>query len=436
MHRARVVLSLVGVFLAVFAMTVVTAAGQMGRQAVLESAERGGGRTATLSVSISSPDGTPDPAMLERASAAAVERFGVRYHSVVTQSQTELSASPDQPAQPPGSGPSLQVVAVGPVYGTIHRISPAQGRWFAPGDERALAPVLVVNAAFLEQTGLPPRVALPFAARIGGSGTTPPVTATVVGVVDRDPWSPEAMMLTQGLDALPAEVRAQGYTQLELWVPPASAEAITKAVPSVLAVVGASGDASVTSDQQVGKILGCLQWGVRAVSIAALALASLSVLNVGVVTVRQRVREIGVRRAPGASSSRVFAAIMLESVVATSAAGVLGVALAVAIAVNLPLDVLAERAGISDVPPFPARAAVEALVAATVVGALVGLVPATMAVRARVIDAIRYRAAFPTPAARRNTCGFRGPTSHLTAKPAGIAVGRVGEGATGRGRPW
>lgn len=389
-HRARVVLSLVGVFLAVFAMTVVTAAGEMGRQAVLENAERAGGRTATVSVNISSPDGSPDPATVARASAAVVERFGVRYHSTVAQTQAEMPAPPGRPAPPPGSGPSLQISAVEPVYATIHRIAPAQGRWFAPGDERALAPVLVVNAAFLEQAGLPARVALPFATAIGGSGTTPPVTATVVGVVDRDPYNPTVMMLPQGLGALPPEVGSQAFTQLELWVPPGSAKAITKAVPAVLASTGASGDAYQTSDESVGTVLGYLQWGVRALSVAALALASLSVLNVGVVTVRQRVREIGVRRALGASSSRVFAAIMLESVVATFVAGALGVALAVAIAVNLPLDVLAERAGISDVPPFPARAAVEALVAATVVGALVGLVPATMAVRAKVIDAIRY----------------------------------------------
>lgn len=390
-HRARVVLSLVGVFLAVFAMTIVTAAGQMASQAVQENAERNGGRAATLVVSMSSPDGSvPDPAATATATDAVVHRFGVRYHSTVTQIQADLPPQQGEAPAPPGSGRSMQITAVDAVYGTIHRITPAQGRWLSPGDGEALAPVVVVNSEFLKQTGRPPRVALPFATAIGGSGTTPAVTVTVVGVVDTDPYDPGMTMLTQGLDAMPARLREQSGTQLELWVPPGSAKAIAKAVPSTLASAGMTGDAYPTSDPGTGKILGYLRWGVRGLSIAALALASLSVLNVGVVTVRQRVREIGVRRALGASSSRVFAAIMLESVVATFVAGALGVAVAVAIAVNLPLDVLAERAGISEVPPFPARAAVEALVAATVVGALVGLVPATMAVRAKVIDAIRY----------------------------------------------
>ena len=50
-HRARVVLSLVGVFLAVFAMTIITAAGEMGRTAIKEQAEAQGGRVTTLQLS-------------------------------------------------------------------------------------------------------------------------------------------------------------------------------------------------------------------------------------------------------------------------------------------------------------------------------------------------------------------------------------------------
>ena len=43
-----------------------------------------------------------------------------------------------------------------------------------------------------------------------------------------------------------------------------------------------------------------------------LVLGGLGVLNIGLVTVRQRIREIGVRRSFGASSGRVFSAVMLE----------------------------------------------------------------------------------------------------------------------------
>ena len=41
-------------------------------------------------------------------------------------------------------------------------------------------------------------------------------------------------------------------------------------------------------------------------------------------------------------------------------------------------------------PAFPVAAAIEGLLAATAVGALAGLLPAIIAVRAKVIDAIRF----------------------------------------------
>jgi putative ABC transport system permease protein len=87
----------------------------------------------------------------------------------------------------------------------------------------------------------------------------------------------------------------------------------------------------------------------------------------------------------------VFFAVLLESVAATFVAGFLAVMLSIILISNFPLQaVLPAGITLEDVPPFPVQAAVEGLVAATAVGALAGVVPATMAVRAKVIDAIRY----------------------------------------------
>jgi putative ABC transport system permease protein len=80
---------------------------------------------------------------------------------------------------------------------------------------------------------------------------------------------------------------------------------------------------------------------------------------------------------------------MMESVVATAVAGVLGIALAVAI-VRSPLVMDTLFMGMQDVPPFPLVAALIGLGAAVLTGALAGLVPAIVATRVRVIDAIRY----------------------------------------------
>jgi putative ABC transport system permease protein len=377
-HRARVVLSLVGVVLAVFAMTIITATGTIARQVVLESSERMSGRTTTLSVWASPTDGAGTPEQMQAVYAGLVDRFGVEYSSLMMQTGLEM---------PLGTGTGyVNVFFIEPDYGPIHRITPTRGRWFVAGDAERLAPAVIVNDEYLEQAGMV-GAQPPFAVRLPGD---PDTTATVIGVVDRSPWGPELLLLTSARFALPAESLQGGMPSLEMWVPPQDAETIQAAVPAVLEARGLQGEAHPMSDENLPGLISAAQWAVRGLSWFALALGALGVLNVGIVTVRQRIREIGVRRALGASSGRVFAAVILESVCATALAGLVGVGLAVALMVNLPLDDLLGSQGITDVPAFPLSAALEAFLAATVVGALAGLVPATIAVRSKVIDAIRY----------------------------------------------
>jgi putative ABC transport system permease protein len=120
-----------------------------------------------------------------------------------------------------------------------------------------------------------------------------------------------------------------------------------------------------------------------------LALGALSLINIQLVAMRQRVREIGVRRAFGASSGRVFFAVFLESLVATTVAGAIGIAIVVAV-LRSDWIVTSLFYGIQDIPPFPMRAALVGLVASVIVGAVSGFIPALVALRVKVIDAIRF----------------------------------------------
>ena len=117
-------------------------------------------------------------------------------------------------------------------------------------------------------------------------------------------------------------------------------------------------------------------------------LGALGLLNVAIVTVRQRVREIGIRRAVGASAARVFFAVFMESVVATFAAGVIGVGIAVVVVRLLPLETIG--IAISETPAFPAGAAIAGVAISSSIGALCGIISAFAAVRIKPINAIRY----------------------------------------------
>jgi putative ABC transport system permease protein len=180
--------------------------------------------------------------------------------------------------------------------------------------------------------------------------------------------------------------------QFELWVPPETAELGMETVRRDLsAALGEGAMVDVYSNAVHGQdaFNRTFQLVVLGIGTLVLLLGALSLVNISLVTVRQRIREIGIRRSFGATSGRVFFSIMLESVVATAVAGVVGVGLAVVAVQNVPLESFLGF-GLQDTPPFPLAAALTGLAAAAGVGALAGLLPALVAVRVRPIDAIRY----------------------------------------------
>jgi putative ABC transport system permease protein len=175
-------------------------------------------------------------------------------------------------------------------------------------------------------------------------------------------------------------------------VPAAEADGLRDAIPRDLRGTLPDWRTDVWSNTDGGYGTGFdgpARWIAIGVGGFALLLGGLGLLNISLVTVRHRIREIGIRRSFGATSSRVFFGVMLESVVATVVAGLVGVVLAVAVIKNIPVDRIFGTA-LQDTPPFPVSAALVGMACATAVGALAGLIPAVVAVRVKVIDAIRY----------------------------------------------
>ncbi|KQQ05381.1 MULTISPECIES: ABC transporter permease [unclassified Rathayibacter] len=390
-HRGRVLLSLIGVAVAVAALTGVVAAGGIARQASIEQAERSSGRPASLYLSAYSngPDGVVDNAALQTAWETVLERYGIEYASRTTYGSSRVQFA--------DGAVDVPITAVDQPYAVMHRLEMEQGSWFTEGDERRLAPALVVSEIFWQRLGSPDLRTHPVVTLLGGEHDT---TAVIVGVTPVSQWEtePTMMMLADSYAALAVPVDpAFGGSQTpnyEMWVPLDIAEPLAAAVTrDVTAALGPGIEASVNRQDYLtydSDPFGVLTWVIGGVAGLVLALGALGLLNIALVTVRQRIREIGIRRSFGASSGRIFFSIMMESVVATVVAGVVGVTLAVILVTNPWTVDFIRQNGIDDIPPFPVEAALLGLGAATLVGALAGVVPALVAVRVKVIDAIRY----------------------------------------------
>ncbi len=382
-HRTRVLLSLIGVAVAVTAITSVVGLGAIVEQSLQVSNERNGGRPAALSISAYSNSGAAFNATdFEATLESAIDRYKIRYHTGSLNGQLSV--------QFVGGASIVNTMAIDVDYGTMRRVSVKQGRWFVDSDVDRLAPALVVNGPFWALMGSPDLRTHPTVRLLGAH----PVTAVILGVnAAKDGDMPSMMMLTDAFRAVANPADYAGQVNFEAWVPPSMAKTLTSRLRSELsASVPAGVDVQVNRQDYAAfnqDPLAPVKIAVGAVAGLVLFLGALGLVNISLVTVRQRIREIGIRRSFGATAGRVFFAVMMESVVATAAAGVVGVGVAIAIVENPWVQEQLSQ-GITELPSFPVGAALFGLAAATLVGALAGLLPAIAAVRFKVIDAIRY----------------------------------------------
>ncbi|MGO4455676.1 ABC transporter permease [Arthrobacter sp. RAF14] len=377
-HKVRVLLSLIGVAASVAALTGVLGMGDVAREGMKNQAERTGGRGATLTLTFYSDTGQVSASQSDSLIKKAGERYKLSTVSRITRGQLGI--------QFPRGVQSINATVVDPVYATILRTSVVQGRWFTDDDARRLAPAVILNESAWAQLGSPSLSRQP-GVRLYQNGAH---SAVIVGV-SRSQWpdEPPSAYLLSG-DGARLGV-GDSTPEYRVWVDPSQADQLRQALEADLGarMPGVSVSVNRMDYLAYGDPLAPLQWVVAGVAGVILLLGALGMLTVALVTVKYRVREIGIRRSFGATSGRIFVGVMMESLVATTVAGLLGVMLAVAVVKNPWVESLVAP-GLDAYPPFPLGAALVGLGAAVVVGALAGAIPALIAIRVKVIDAIRF----------------------------------------------
>lgn len=133
----------------------------------------------------------------------------------------------------------------------------------------------------------------------------------------------------------------------------------------------------------VQTITGLLTTMIAAISSISLIVGGVGVMNIMLVSVTERTKEIGLLKAIGAKEKDILTQFLIEAVVMTSLGGVVGVILGItgafliSIVVGIPfvIDVVAIILAVS---------------VSTLVGIIFGLYPARRAARLSPIDALRY----------------------------------------------
>jgi putative ABC transport system permease protein len=125
------------------------------------------------------------------------------------------------------------------------------------------------------------------------------------------------------------------------------------------------------------------------VGLATILAGVIGIGNILLISVKERTKELGVRRALGATPGEVRLQILLESVFLTSVAGVVGVILGALVlgSINLATQDLSDFPYTNPTVPIPL--VLGALLVMVVLGTLIGLIPAQRAVSIKPIDALR-----------------------------------------------
>jgi putative ABC transport system permease protein len=143
------------------------------------------------------------------------------------------------------------------------------------------------------------------------------------------------------------------------------------------------------------KMVNGLFFGINAliwfVGLGTLMAGIVGVSNIMIITVKERTREIGIRKALGATPFSIVGTLLFESILVTGIAGYAGLVMGVGLIelISFGLNSAGAQLPFFKDPEINFQVAITAIVLLVVVGALAGLMPALRAAKIMPIEAMR-----------------------------------------------
>ena len=140
----------------------------------------------------------------------------------------------------------------------------------------------------------------------------------------------------------------------------------------------------------LGSITSILTLFLAAIASISLIVGGIGIMNIMLVAVTERTREIGLRKAVGATDKDILEQFLIESVLLTFAGGILGVAMGASIVGLVYLVMSTFFSTMGWVFAFPISSVILGLIVSGIAGIAFGIYPARQAARKNPIDALRY----------------------------------------------
>lgn len=283
------------------------------------------------------------------------------------------------------------ILGVWEVFPDIVSVRVDRGRFFTESERQRRDPVAVIGAGVARQL-FDESDPLDQEIRIDGR------SFRVVGLLA--PTAGEGVLGSDELDEriiyAPFETIAKNYPNIEETVivvraPTGRVDAVIDEVTALLrqrrnVAASAPNNFGVNRAEQVfdavNQIIAGLAAVVVPVALAGLTIGGVGVMNIMLVSVRERTGEIGIRRAVGARRRDILAQFLIEAMALTGIGGLIGIALGFLFAFALQLLISFPAA-------VPLWAVIAGFFASVAVGLVAGMWPAAKAARLDPVEAIR-----------------------------------------------
>ena len=143
---------------------------------------------------------------------------------------------------------------------------------------------------------------------------------------------------------------------------------------------------TIENNQKVGKIFDAMDWFLGIVGAVTLGLGAIGIINIMLVSVTERTREIGLRKALGATHRAILTQFFIEGAFLTALSG--GIGLLLVGGVMSLLAMLPSPEGF-DTPRIVPASAVIAILSLGIAGTAAGLYPARQAAIMQPVEALR-----------------------------------------------
>ncbi|HXR39709.1 MAG TPA: ABC transporter permease [Terracidiphilus sp.] len=384
--KMRFALTALGMVIGTASVILVITIGLTGKQFVLKELQKietnsveleykGGGATAAERILYN------DSLTREDEKAVLAQLPGVEYSSPIIQMHDRISFGG-------GVTKDTLVLGVSPQYQHIRNLLVPQGRFFDDQDDSAHIECAVVTEEFAKE-----RFGSDDAA-IGQTFEISRIPFTIIGVFKEAVPDFGNSEIEDQTVLIPLQV-ARYFTGSEnvqqIYFSMRSMDEVTDAAKEIERVVKARHRTdSIYKTQTLqeylsvaSSIMTALTMLLVAVSFVTLAVGGVGIMNIMLAGVRARVREIGIRKALGATSREIRLQFLTEAVIISLTGGLVGTI------VGLALPVSAGMFSDFAIPITP-WSVVIALTSAMLVGVIFGTVPATRAAQMDPVDALKY----------------------------------------------